>query len=189
MIKAVVFDCFGVLTSDGWLPFKRKHFGHDTELDRQATDLSKQLNAGFISFDEFLTQIAELAGVPKGDAYTLIRSNVADEELFEYIRTVLKPKYKLGVLSNAGANWMNDLFTPEDVALFDVICLSCETGHLKPDQRAYLDAAQRMGVKPEEVVFVDDQERYATAARDAGMEAVWYQEFDQFKKEFETLAA
>src|SRR5690348_2888052 len=62
MIKAIVFDCFGVLTSDGWLPFKKKYFGHDSALTEEATSLNKQVDAGLISYDDFVPAVAKLAG-------------------------------------------------------------------------------------------------------------------------------
>jgi hypothetical protein len=29
-VTTVIFDCFGVLVSDGWLPFKQRYFTQDT---------------------------------------------------------------------------------------------------------------------------------------------------------------
>jgi hypothetical protein len=61
MIKAVVFDCFGVLASDGWLPFREKYFGNDPQLFRKATELNKRTDSGLLSYDEFIEAIARLA--------------------------------------------------------------------------------------------------------------------------------
>jgi HAD superfamily hydrolase (TIGR01509 family) len=183
VIHAIIFDCFGVLCSEGWIPFKRKHFGHDRELEQQATDLSKQLNAGLLSNDGFVQRIAELAAVPKSEALTAVQHNVPDEELFSYIQTNLKWKYKLGILSNAGGNRLQELFTPEQMALFDEAALSFETGYVKPDARAYEQVAATLGVRTEECVFVDDQERHCDGARAANMHAIRYDNFEQFKSE------
>lgn len=187
MVKAIIFDCFGVLTSDGWLPFKRKYFGHDKNLENQATDLNKQVDSGHADYNEFLEKVAELAHVPAKEARRAIEDNVADEELFAYIRKELKPRYKLGLLSNAGDNWLDELFSPEQVALFDAAALSYETGVVKPGKQAYAVIAERLGVQPEECVFIDDQERYCTAAREFGMQAVWYRGFEQMKQDLEPL--
>ena len=37
--KAIIFDCFGVLAEDGWLPFKRKYIGDNLELMQTISDL------------------------------------------------------------------------------------------------------------------------------------------------------
>ena len=186
MLKAIIFDCFGVLTSDGWLPFAEKHFGHDAELKKQAHDLNKQVDSGFLSYDEFVKQVAELARVPVTEAYADIENNVANERLFSYIQT-LKDTYKIGMLSNAGANWLHELFSAEQAALFDAVVLSFEIGTVKPDPRAYHTVCDKLGVSPEEAVFIDDIERYATGAKDIGMHAICYKNVDQVIAELELL--
>lgn len=187
MVKAILFDCFGVLTSDGWIPFKRRHFAHDPQLNQQATDLNKQANAGFIDAAAFIKGIAELANVPQQQVRRVLENNVADEDLFEYIRTTLRPHYKLGMLSNAGANMLGDLFTTRQIDVFDEIALSFETGHVKPEQQAYEQLAGRLGVDPGDCIFVDDQERHCAGAEAAGMRAIVYKDFEQFKAQLEPL--
>lgn len=49
--------------------------------------------------------------------------------------------------------------------------VSCDTGVRKPDPRAYLGAAERLGVPPGECLFVDDRERNVAGARAIGMQA------------------
>ena len=187
MIRAVIFDCFGVLTTDGWLPFKRRQFGADPGLESQATDLNKQYNSGLLTHEEFLYEIAALAGVEVPAARSAIENNVASGELFEYIRTRLKPGYKVGLLSNAGGDWLSDLFSPEQVAVFDAVGLSYQSGFVKPDERAYRDIAEKLGLQTEECVFIDDQERHCAGARDAGMQAIVYQDYEQCMSELETM--
>jgi HAD superfamily hydrolase (TIGR01509 family) len=187
MIKAIIFDCFGVLTSDAWLPFKRKHFGHDHQLAMQATDLNKRVDAGLADYDDFLRDVAALAGISSSQARAEIENNIANEDIFQYIAKELKPHYKIGLLSNAGANWLNELFAQEQAQLFDTVCLSCDTGYVKPDERAYHGAAEALGVEPGECVFIDDQERYCTAAQALGMQVIVYQNFEQCRRELDQL--
>ncbi len=187
MIQAIIFDCFGVLTSDAWLPFKRRHFGHNLVLEAQATDFNKQVDAGLADYDDFITGMAELAGMTSDQARAEIENNVANQELFDYIHTELKPRYKIAMLSNAGANWLDELFSPDQADLFDEIALSCDTGITKPAERAYTAIAQKLGVNPEACVFIDDLEHYCAGARDVGMKTVLYQDFHQFRSEIEAL--
>ena len=186
MIKAIIFDCFGVLTTDGWLPFKDKYFGHEPDLLQQATNLNKQADAGLISYQDFLRAVSQLAAVSPQVVSQHIDNNVPNEQLFEYIKQ-LKMDYKIGMLSNAADNWLVDMFTPEQVELFDAIALSYETGFIKPQIGAYEISAERLGVSPNECIFVDDQERYCTGAQDIGMQAVWYRDFDQAKTDLKKL--
>lgn len=189
MVRAIIFDCFGVLTTEGWLPFKQKHFGHDRELEEQATDLSRRLNSGQLSYGGFIEEAAALADVPAGEVRNAIDRNVPNEELFGYINSRLKETYKLAILSNAGGNKLRQLFTAEQLAAFDDAALSFETGYIKPDRRAYEHVAEMLDVSPKACVFIDDQERHCSGAKDAGMHAICYQNFAQMKQELEPLLA
>jgi putative hydrolase of the HAD superfamily len=188
MTKAIIFDCFGVLTTEGWLPFKAKHFSHDPELSKQATDLNKQANAGLISFDDLVEKVAKLAKVPAGKVAKAIDVNVPNDPLLGYIAE-LKPRYKIGMLSNAADNWLDKLFSPKQVGLFDAISLSYEAGFLKPHPVAYESIADKLGVALDECIFIDDQERHCAGAREAGMRAIRYESFDQLKSELEKILA
>ena len=188
MIKAVIFDCFGVLATDDWLPFKKAHFGHDQELFDRASEVNQQSNAGLITYDQFVQEIADMAEVDTQKVQKALRSNTPNEELFEYIRK-LKPDYKIGMLSNSSSNWLNDIFTEEQVALFDSTILSYMVHTAKPDPKIYEAAADDLQVSTEECVFIDDQERYATAANDVGMTGVTYKTFEQVKADLEQILA
>ncbi len=188
MTKAIIFDCFGVLTTEGWLPFKAKHFGHDENLRQQATDLNKRANAGLISFDELIQKVAKLAKVPAAEVAKATDVNVPNEPLLGYIAE-LREKYKIGMLSNAADNWLDKLFSKSQVKLFDAISLSYEAGFLKPHPIAYKTIADKLGVEVNECIFVDDQERHCVGAREAGMRAVRYDDFEQFKPQLEKLLA
>lgn len=187
MVKAIIFDCFGVLTTEGWLPFKRKYFSHDPALEAEATDYSHRKDAGLIDYQEFEQAIATLANVRPETVKSAIEHNVADNDLFAFIAQTLKPHYKIGMLSNAGDDLLDRIFTKEQCALFDAVALSYETGYVKPSEQAYQIIAERLEVETNECIFVDDQERHCTAAREQGMHAIRYQNFDQFKTEISPL--
>jgi len=187
MLKAVIFDCFGVLTTEGLTPFINTYFGDSPDKEHQADALTDEVNLNHISYHEFIRRLAELANVPVSVAWSQIDANTANAELFDFIKSELKPKYKIGMLSNAAHNWINELFTPDQAALFDMIALSCEINAIKPNPKAYLTASQLLNVKPEECLLIDDVERYCTAARAFGMTAIYYQSFKQFKASIKPL--
>jgi HAD superfamily hydrolase (TIGR01509 family) len=186
MIKAIIFDCFGVLTSDGWLPLKNKYFGDDATLFQKASELNKKVDSGLISYDEFTEKIGKMAGIAADEARRLIESNVNDEKILELVET-LKPKYKIGMLSNAGADWLNRLFNERQRRLFDATALSYETGIVKPDPRAYEIIAARLKIKPHEAVFIDDQEKYAAGAEAVGMKFILYRDYPQLRTDLEKV--
>jgi epoxide hydrolase-like predicted phosphatase len=105
--------------------------------------------------------------------------NQLDERLAEFVRG-LRPHYRTAILSNAWSD-ARRVFTEIyglDGAV-DEIIISAEEGVAKPDPRIYHIAAERLGVRPEESVFVDDMARNVEAARAVGMRAVHFRDTDQ----------
>lgn len=186
MIKAIIFDCFGVLAQDGWLPYRKRYFKTPNEFS-VASELSNQSDAGTLAYPDFINTVADMAKIAPQEASRLIEDNPADDQLLEYISKTLKPNYKIGMLSNVGGNRLSELFTEGQLSVFDAFSLSFETGFVKPDERAYLDIAKRLAVEPEDCIFVDDQERYCTTAQDLGMKTIHYIGFEQFKVDIEQI--
>ena len=186
MTKAIIFDCFGVLATEAWLPFKAKYFSHDPDLLAQVEAISWQANRGIISRDSAIQQTAKLAGLTAEDVTQAIDRNAPNEELFTYIRE-LKKKYKVGVLSNIAGNFLHQIFTDKHLVLFDVVSLSFEKGYAKPQAKAFETIAKELNVEPSECVLVDDQERNVTGAREAGMKAILYKDVTQLKKDLTKL--
>ena len=72
MIKAIIFDCFGVLASDGWLPFREKYFSDNPDLLEKAIASNKRMDAGLHTYEDFLREIADLSEVPLNETRALI---------------------------------------------------------------------------------------------------------------------
>lgn len=187
MIRALIFDCFGVLTNDGWLAFKERYFAADSEAARQASELNRQSDAGLMSHEEFVVELAKLANVKVEEVQQLVDGHVRNETLFAYIRDDLKSQYKIGLLSNAAADYTGQLFEDWQVRLFDEMTFSFELGVVKPDSRMYETIATKLGCLPEECVFIDDREGFVTGAVEVGMKGVWFKDNQQCRDELGAL--
>jgi putative hydrolase of the HAD superfamily len=187
MIKAVIFDCFGVLTTHSFDVFRTKYFSADPKKRKQANELMNSLNAAQISYATFLQKLSGLSGLSEQKIEEYLSENKANEPLFTYIRTKLKSKYKIGLLSNAGGNWLEQLFSEEDIELFDDIVLSFEFGITKPHPKIFDLAANRLGVKTSECVFIDDNDSHCLGANKAGMKSVCYKDFFQMKSDLQKI--
>lgn len=181
MIKAVIFDCFGVLTNDGWLAFKDQYLSRDDALQQEAVELNKRADARLISQDQFEEALAELAEVSIDEVRRIVDTHMPNNELFDFIARELKPHYKIGLLSNVAADYTSELFVPEQNALFDAKTFSFELGVVKPHPAMYETIAAKLEVLPEECVFVDDREVFTTGAKEVGMHAVWFRSNDQLR--------
>ena len=73
--------------------------------------------------------------------------------------------------------------------LVDEIIISAEEGIAKPDERIYQIALDKMGVEPEEAVFLDDLSANVEAARQLGMKAVQFLDTSQALSEIRALLA
>lgn len=185
MIKAIIFDCFGVLTSDTWKEFvstlKPEHV-------QQARALNHEYDAGKLTKPEFLNAVQQLTGRQPIYIDDML-DNETDKnfQLLQYI-TQLKNNYKIGLLSNIATNWIKDHFLNyQEQALFDDMVFSFEMGITKPNPDMFRIASQRLDVIPSETIMVDDIDHYCTAARSVGMKTVCYKDFTQFKSELEQI--
>jgi len=91
---------------------------------------------------------------------------------------------RTGLLSNS---WGNDYPRETWDALFDVTVISGEVGLRKPQPEIYLLAAERLGVPPGEVVFVDDLEPNVRGAARVGMVGVHHRDAATTAAELEAL--
>ncbi len=178
-MKAIIFDCFGVLVRGSLEEFRAEYLGDDVAKQTQMHDLDAAANRGVISYDEFIDKAAELAGIEPSQVRKFLDNTPPNKALLGHIRNQLKPDYKIGMLSNAADDWLNDLFTREEQELFDDVVLSYRYGLSKPDRRIYELAATNLGVEPHECIFVDDIERYCEAAREVGMQAIQFRTTEQ----------
>ena len=68
---------------------------------------------------------------------------------------------------------LDELFSPEERSkLFDAVLLSYEEHLVKPNPEVFRIMAQRMGLRPEECVMIDDLEENCEGAEVAGMRSV-----------------
>ncbi|HLG91218.1 MAG TPA: HAD-IA family hydrolase [Candidatus Saccharimonadales bacterium] len=110
-----------------------------------------------------------------------------NEVLLTYIRTKLKPRYKIAIISNALADFIPEILSQEDINLFDDIVISHRVGVAKPEPAIYEISLGNLGVRANEAVFTDDTEVFCVAARSLGMQAILYENFEQTKNDLEQL--
>lgn len=102
----------------------------------------------------------------------------------------LRPHYRTALLSNAWPGTRTMLTRSRRYqlgGLVDLIVLSAEEGIAKPDPRIYRLTAERLEVKPCEVVFVDDCLSNVEAARAVGMCALQFHNTTQMLAELDQV--
>ncbi|HEY5442226.1 MAG TPA: HAD-IA family hydrolase [Candidatus Saccharimonadales bacterium] len=183
MIRAIVFDCFGVFYADPVFAYM-----HDpsTPLDKAGAlhQLDIQAAHGNISKSAFVKQASVLLGLPTKEIQQRFFEGTARNQQLINFAQELRSKYKIALLSNIGGDMMGGFFDlSEQEKLFDTVVLSGNVGIAKPDPKIFELVCRRLGVSLEEAVMVDDVLDYIAAARKLGMQGICYEEFDQFKAE------
>lgn len=174
MIKAIILDCFGVLTTDKWHDFKELHFQEGGEGLNEVNALNYQADSGEISYESFLEKASALMNVDPGTVKDSIENNKTNDELLGLLSVAYKGKYKIGLLSNAPVNWTNAIFSPNQQALFDQVVLSCEVGVAKPDPAIFKIILAKFGVEPYQALYIDDQLVNCAAAESLGFKVIRY---------------
>lgn len=175
MIRAVIFDCFGVLYLDASRHFYEHHIANYAELQPQLAALNRAYDSGMMSREELHREVATLAGLPLAFVQTHISGvHKRNHALLEYAQ-LLRTQYKVGMLSNIGIGGMETYFDVHDRhQLFDAVVLSGEVGMVKPQPEIYQLMAERLDVEPEECVMIDDIADNIAGAHAAGMSGIVY---------------
>lgn len=188
MIKAIVFDCFGVVLADSLQVLMDELERKDQQAADEARELVRAVNKGLVLPAETRPKIAKLLGLTVEEYHSKVRAGeVKDIRLMQYIQT-LRPAYKTAMLSNIGADSLLKRFTEAELTKhFDTVVASGEIGFVKPEPEAYEIVAQRLGVRLDECLFTDDRELFCVGATSVGMQAILYTDFVQFKQQLEAL--
>lgn len=188
VIKAIIFDCFGVLYVHHGRDFTWHH-AINIEGENQIKDLNSQADYGLISQEDFVKQIAEIL---HEDTEVIMKEFSKgfsrNEWLVSYIQSDLRPSYRVGLLSNIPRDSMDKYFTKEElVKYFDVSVLSGEAGLIKPRPSAFLNICEKLGVDTSEAIMIDDNKENCRGAELAGLKALHYDGFAHLKRSLTAL--
>jgi putative hydrolase of the HAD superfamily len=190
--KAVIFDLFGTIIDT----FSQ------AEYEEVLSEMADILNApaskfSQLWFDSFKERMTGDLDTPRGSIEYILRKlnlEVTEEEIehasqvrldfsarnmtprtgaIEIITRLKSSGYKTGLISDCSQEipkaWPQTAFAP----LFDVTVFSCLVGMKKPDPRIYLMAAKKLGVTPQECVYIGDgSSQELTGALKVGMSPV-----------------
>jgi putative hydrolase of the HAD superfamily len=185
-IRAIVFDCFGVLYEDAFKAFVDEHTRGDANLARQYYDLAAASDRGLISDDDFYRQLSALSGQ---DVPTLVAqmtdTSALNRPIADLIRTLrAQGRYKIGLLSNVDRRFLDRFLAAHHIAgQLDAVLASSETPFAKPDEQIFTAMSDRLGITPAEMLFIDDSPGHTTAARSYGIPAITYQNPHQLQQE------
>lgn len=174
MIKAIIFDYYGVLTTDSYLTWLERHPNVTAHNAEAIEKLSQDQDEG-MDDTLFFTRLAALSHEPEErvrDEFNI--HGVAHRGLIDYIRHLRRKSLKTAILSNADTSLYAQITGHGWDKLFEVILCSGEAGVTKPNPKIYKMALDRLGVAPHEALFVDDRDYNVSGAEEADIEGILY---------------
>lgn len=183
MIKGVIFDFGNVICAfdnDIFLRRLLPHTGLRLEELKEAvyaSGLSTRYETGRISSGEFFREACRRGNlsIPMEEFFKAFTEIFTPLPGTSRLIRDLKKAYKVGLLSNTNECHYERYFKTVDVfPLFDSVTLSFQVKEMKPGERIYLDALGKLGLRPQECVFIDDIEAYAEGARRVGLQGIRY---------------
>lgn len=187
MIKAIIFDYYGVLTTDSYLTWLQRNPAVTANHAAEIEALSHDQDTG-ISDDEFFGRLSQISGQRETDIRTAFAIHgVAHVGLISYIRHLRRKGLKTAILSNSDIGLYELISKHHWNRLFELILCSEEAGVTKPHPQIYEMALRRLGVSPDEAVFVDDRAYNVDGAEKANISGIIYTGLTDFRDELVRL--
>jgi len=192
-IKAVVFDLGRVLVDfDHWIA-AQKISVLTQKTPKQIFDLFfdspliQSFEEGKISPEDFFSAVSRLLGLKIGfneflPIWNQIFSRSADNQAVYALGKSLKSRRRIALLSNINILHFN--YLKENFPIFDIfhdIFASYEMGCIKPNPEIYRKVIAILGVRPEEIFYVDDRPELIDHANALGIRGFVFKGAEQLK--------
>lgn len=180
MIKVVLFDFGGVLTESGKQGFIGQTIADLYGMPLESVDISDlhaDLRRGKSDEAAFFRELNRRYGSKKQVTQKMFLDKVhaaflPSTAVYGLAKRLREHGIQTAILSNIfdmnakllrKQGWYNG---------FDPLVLSCDEGFAKPDPEIYAVAIERLGVRPEEIIFIDDQQKCLQPAQKLGMHTI-----------------
>ena len=190
VIEAVIWDFGGVFTTSPFEAFARYESDrgipigvirkiNSTNHENNAWAMFERAAVDFAGFDAAFAAEARTLGyeIPGRDVLALLAGDFRPD-MIEALRRI-KTRFKTGCITNnmpadaSGAvATSRSIYSRDIMQLFDEVIESSKVGIRKPDPRIYLMMCEKLGVKPDACVYLDDLGGNLKPARAMGMTTI-----------------
>ncbi len=197
MIKAVIFDFGRVISAQKPMSLFQSY---EEDLGLTPGTLNRimfgspvwqEVLTGHKTAEDYWREIGPALGLHTPEEIQAFRQRYfADEAINDGVLDLIRRlhgHYKLAVLSNSPpdlARWLADW---EILDLFDVVVCSGDEGVVKPDPAAFELVLERLGVVPQEAIFIDDYPGHVEAARALGLHGILFTTAEALADELDGL--
>ena len=168
--QAILFDMVGVLL------FKKEQYKPKTNAELSAEKIEKLYNN--IDDKKLLKDIRKKLGLTDKEINEALPCIPQKYEKFEELWQLLpglKKKYKMAVINN-GNNLAYKYWKQRfGFKVFDAFIVSAKEKIKKPDPKIYLIACEKLKIKPENCLFMDDLKENLEAAEKLKMKTILWE--------------
>lgn len=195
MIKGVIFDLGGVLVdnpaSDMRFYISNNLGISEKEFIERSSLFVSDFQKGLISEEEFWQKVTQGLVLQEKLPDSLWKEAIMSafspkKEMLSLISDLQKLGLKIGILSNTEVPVVKYL-REIDFCSFDVVVYSCLEKTCKPERSIYLLTIERFGMKPNELVFVDDSKENVIAGQSIGLKCILFNTSDQVRTDLLSL--
>lgn len=195
-IKVVLFDYGGVLAEEGFRE-GLKEIARAESLPPEPffeTARAAVYESGYVTgqADEktYWTLVRNLTGIRRADDYLrrlIVDRFVLRPRMMEVVRTLRNEGFTVGILSDQ-TQWLDELDQRDDFFKeFQVVFNSYHLGKGKKDAEVFLLVAEKLGIAPHEILFVDDDLGNVSRAQSKGLMGIHFTNEGAFIEEMHQL--
>jgi FMN phosphatase YigB (HAD superfamily) len=194
-ITTILFDWGGVLIDDpapGLASIMSQHLGVSPDAFRSALHRNAEpFTKGTCPESAFWQTMCADLNVPLptvaslwGHAFQTVYRR--KEDMWTLARTLRQNHYKIGLLSNTESCAVEYYHTHEP-KIFDALIFSCCESCRKPEPLIYRRALEKLNARPEQTVFIDDNEHYTQGAAAVGIHALQFKDHATLLQDLRSL--
>ncbi len=206
-VRAVVWDFGGVLISPITNLLAEIATWHDVEMgsmldvlmgprevstDDHPWHRAERGELSTASLQAEVATFAEAAGLTlRGDEYERLLCGVFDvhHHVIERIVQLRAEGYRTALLTNSFREFRGLIESHVDLGVFDVVVDSSEVGVRKPEPAIYALTTELLGVRPDEIVYLDDFRANIDGAVAAGWRTIHVTDVDAALRELDGALA
>ena len=197
MIKLIIFDLGGVCFEIDWLKVNDEmvkkfnvttlvksagnekavsYYKEALEGKRHPIDMFKELNKEDSNLNEIVKFYKEL--------YKKYKAH--NDQIYELIRK-LKEKFTVVCLSDTNVVHYEAHEEQGTIKDFHHVFTSFKIGSIKRDENTFKKVLSELSIKPEEAIFIDDNDKNVEVAKSLGVNGIKYTSYEALIKELKNL--
>lgn len=195
-IETVLFDFGGVIAEEGFRE-GLKVIGRSAGLDeglffRQAEELiySSGYVLGHVPESIYWQSLRETSGIEYSDEFLrneLMKRFIIRPWMIEMIKKIRSTYCPVGILSDQ-TDWLDKINEQEHIfRYFDFVLNSYYLGKGKRDETLFVDVANRLGLNPGNILFIDDNPAHCERAKRKRYQVIHYINQELFIREISRI--